>query len=359
MESVPIPVRIAIDAMGGDRGPAEVVEAVKLTLRSEAFQRDSHLVLAGPEAVLTPLIRQAALDGDGRVSIFPANEVIGMEDKPIESYKRKKDASMIRAIELVKRGDCQAAISCGNTGALVACGTLILRPLPGISKPAIATVIPSKDHFFILVDAGANPLAKPEDMVANAVLGSCYARIVLGVANPRIGLLSIGTEEGKGNELIVETHQLLKRLNGQLNYQGLTEGLQLFNNHVDVVVCDGFVGNILLKTCESLYLTMKDMVKAELVRTTVRKIGAWLCQGAFRDLKARLNPERYGGAPLLGLGGNLLKAHGSSNRHALCGAIRVASEFISQDLNHHTIEAMAEVRSTLKTPGPDRPNPNL
>jgi phosphate acyltransferase len=338
---------VAVDAMGGDLGPSEVVEAVKL-----AFQhvgKLSKVILVGDEAVLAPELERAGLARNPSVSIHHASEVITMEDKPLQSLKRKKDSSMFRAIELVKEGQAKALISCGNTGCLMAGGTIKLRTLPGVDRPALATVIPNKKRHFVLIDAGANPEARPEHLVHNAILGSIYCRIALGVDSPRIGLLTIGTEEGKGNELTHQTHELLKKTGSLINYSGPIEGFHVFDNQVDVVVCDGFVGNILLKTCESLFHTLKDYLKEELTATWVRKAGAFLAMGAFKEMKQQLNPDSYGGAPLLGLKGNILKAHGSSNRTAIMNAIRMGSEMVAHHMNDHIIEDVAKANESIQS----------
>jgi len=339
---------IAVDAMGGDLGPPEVVEAVKLACKN--VPKLSNVILVGDEAILRPELKRVGLDRDSRISIHHASEVISMQDKPLQGIKRKKDSSMVRAIELVKEGRAKVLVSCGNTGALMAGGTIKLRTLPGIDRPALATVIPNKKRHFILIDAGANPEARPEHMVHNAILGSIYCRIALGVESPRVGLLTIGTEEGKGNELTHLTHGLLKQVRPIINYVGPIEGFHVFDNQVDVVVCDGFVGNILLKTCESLFRTLKDYLKEEITRTPIRKLGAFLAMGAFKEMKAQLNPDTYGGAPLLGLKGNILKAHGSSNRIAIMNAIRLGSEMVVHHINDQIIEDVAKANELIAAP---------
>lgn len=337
--------------MGGDLGPAEAVAAVKLALAEDI----DPIVLVGNQAQLDPLLKQEGLSGHPKVSVFHASEVITMEDKPLQALKRKKDSSMVRAIELVKTGDARVAISCGNTGALMAGGTLRLRMMNGIERPALAAVIPRAEGYFILIDAGANPEAGPEHLVHNAVLGANYAKVILGLENPRVGLITIGTEEGKGNALIAETHEQLKRISSVINYVGPIEGFQVFKNTVDVVVCDGFVGNTLLKTWESLSKFIKVMLKEELESNLLRKAGAFLAKGAFDALKTRMNPDKYSGAPLLGLRGNILKAHGSSNRHAIASAIRAAGKIIRQDLSHRIEQDVARanelrLNGTLEAP---------
>ena len=335
--------------MGGDLGPAEIVAAVKLALAEDI----DPIVLVGNQAELDPLLAKEGLNGHPKVSVIHASEVITMEDKPLQALKRKKDSSMIRAIELVKNGDARVAISCGNTGALMAGGTLRLRMMNGVDRPALAAVIPRAEGYFVLIDAGANPEAKPEHLVHNAVLGANYAKVILGLESPRVGLMTIGTEEGKGNALVAETHEQLKRITSVINYVGPIEGFQVFRNTVDVVVCDGFVGNTLLKTWESLAKFITTMLKEELQQNPLRVAGAVLAKGAFNSLKARMNPDRYGGAPLLGLKGNILKAHGSSNRHAITSAIRAAGKIIHQDLYHRIEHDVARANELRLTPSVD------
>ncbi|MDX2110044.1 MAG: phosphate acyltransferase PlsX [Verrucomicrobiota bacterium] len=352
---------IAVDAMGGDNGASAVVAAAVLAFKAE-LPLDK-LVLVGQQDVLTPLVNAAGLSGEPRLEIVHASEVIGMDEKPKTSYMKKKDSSMARTIGLLKDGRVNAAVSCGNTGSLVFHATLMLRLLDGITKPAIATVIPTKTSYFVLIDSGANPVAKAENLMHNAILGSWYAKVVLGLKSPRVGLLSIGTEEGKGNDLTRESHELLKAINGTINYIGMVEGLQLFEgNGVDVVVCDGFVGNIVLKTCEGLAKMVKHFLEDRLRATPVRLVGAALSRGAFKEMKQRMNPDQYGGAPLLGLNGNLLKAHGSASSAALFSAIRVATDLVTHDLNSQVVIDVARANSTgrevaLKQVEQSRPEP--
>lgn len=335
--------------MGGDLGPSEVVAAVKIVLADDAMDP---ITLVGDETVLRPLLAAAGLAGNPRVSVHHASEVITMDDKPLQALKRKKDSSMVRAIDLVKTGEARVTISCGNTGALMAGSTLRLRMMEGVERPALAAVIPREGGHFILIDAGANPEPRPEHLVHNAILGANYAKVILGVATPRVGLISIGTEEGKGNTLTTETNESLRRINGVINYVGPVEGFQVFRDTVDVVVCDGFVGNTLLKTWESLAKFITGLLKQELKANPLRMGGAILAKGAFDALKSRMNPDRYGGAPLLGVRGNILKAHGSSNRHAIASAIRAAAKIIHEDLYQHTEQDVARANARLETPAP-------
>ncbi len=334
--------------MGSDLGPSEVVAAVKLAF--DEFPEINPITLVGDESMLRPLAEQAGLKDHPKLGFFHASEVVTMDDKPLMALKKKKDSSMVRSIELVKNGEAAAAISCGNTGTLVATGILKLRTLDGVDRAALAPVIPRANGHFILVDAGANPDAKSEHLVHNAILGSHYCRVEFGIERPRVGLLTIGTEEGKGNALINATHEALKRIDGIINYAGPVEGFQVFKDHVDVVVCDGFVGNICLKSWEGLVRFFKAEMKSFITANPLRKTGALLAKGAFTDLKHRIEPERYGGAPLLGIRGTLIKAHGSANRYALMNAIHDANEIIKVDLNARIEADVARANALLQQP---------
>jgi len=347
-----IPARIAVDAMGGDLGPSEVVQALKLAFAE--FPELCPITLVGDEAVLRPLLAAQGLDKHPKVTVQHAAETVLSTDEVMTVVKRKRDASMLRAIELVRDGSAAAVVSTGNTKILVAAGTLKLRTLQGVERPALAPVIPRDPGHFILIDAGANPDCRAEHLVHNAILGKHYCQLELGVENPRIGLLTIGTEEGKGNGLINATHDALKRLGGLVNYVGPIEGFQIFSDHVDVVVCDGFTGNICLKSWESLSKFFRNELRSQLSASPVRKLGAWIARGAFVGLRRRIQPERYGGAPLLGLRGTVIKAHGSANRFSLKNAIHDASEFVRVDLNQRIEADIARAQAIL---APAEPKP--
>lgn len=323
---------IAFDAMGSDKGSAEMIAGLALGLKQ--FKLKSEVRLFGQESILKKELFKAGLASVDAVQCVHAPDVISMEDKPAQGL-RKREASMMQALESVKEGSAHGILSCGNTGCLMAGGTIKLRPMSGLERPALATVWPSKDHHFVLLDAGANPETRPEHFLHNAVLGKNYAQIVLGLENPRIGLLTIGTEEGKGTETVVQAHELIKSAGDILNYQGLIEGFQVFGNTCDVIVCDGFTGNILLKTCQSLFGILKAYLTEELTKNWVRKCGALLSKGAFNAMKQQLNPERYGGSPLLGLNGYVFKAHGSSNRYHIANALNIADKVIRRNANHY------------------------
>lgn len=322
---------IAVDAMGSDKGPTEFIRAL-IYLKSKNTLR-SDLILVGRKKLLERLIAVKAKEiQTDRIQILDASEVIGMDEKPILALKKKKDSSMLKAIELVKNQEADAMVSCGNTGAMMAGGTIRLRPIEGIDRPALAAIIPSKKNPFVFLDVGANPEADPTNLMHNAILGKHYAQARLSIKEPRVGLLTIGTEQGKGTPNIAKTHEYLSKLDGIIHYVGLIEGFQLFDGDIDVVVCDGFVGNVLLKSSESLFSFIGDTIKKELVRNIKRKIGAVLSASAFKDMKSQLNPDDRSGAPLLGLNGNIIKSHGSSNDIAIASSIIAAQTIVECDI---------------------------
>ena len=302
--------RIAVDAMGGDLGPAEVIAAVKLAFRE--YPALNPVTLVGDEAVLRPLIEHAGLTRNPRLSVVHASEVITMDDKPLAALKKKKDSSMVRAIELVKSGEASVVVSCGNTGALMAGGTLRLRTMEGVARPALAKrLFPAKAAIFILIDAGANPEAKPEHLVHNAILGSNYARVMSGIASPRVGLMTIGTEEGKGKLILInETNELLSQVAAAGDHQ-----LQRADRRLPCVCrtrrCRrlrrlrrkyhgqelGIPGSAFFQGCSRKSFRQTRCEPPERSSRRARSL----------PLKERINPERYGGAPLLGLKGQRFK----------------------------------------------------
>ncbi len=322
--------------MGGDHGCAVAIAGVKLALAADPAITE--MLLVGREPDISAARKHHSLT-DRRVTIVHASEVLTMDDKPLEGIRKKKDCSLVRAIELVRHDKADAVISPGNTGALVA-GSMKLGRLEGVERPAIACRFPSLNQDFIMLDCGANAVAEPAHLAQFAVMGSVYAREVLGIANPRVGVLSNGSEESKGNDLTREAARLCALLD--LNFMGYCEGFDLFNDGVDVVVCDGFVGNIVLKSVESMSKTIGKLLKNEVKANLLRKVGGVMARGAFKALKQRLDPEVYGGAALLGLNGVVIKAHGSSRERAIASAIRVAAEEIRHDMNHLFEQKIAE-----------------
>jgi glycerol-3-phosphate acyltransferase PlsX len=333
-------MRIAVDVMGGDHGCAVVIEGVKRAL--EADPSISKILLVGNETEIRAASDQVGLR-DPRAEIIHASEVLAMDEKP-QNIRRKKDSSMMRTIEAVHENKADAIICPGNTGALVA-GSLKLGRLDGVERPALAARMPSRTNDFVLIDAGASPVCEPSHLAQFAVMGSIYARETLGQSKPRVGVLSNGSEESKGNELTREAAKLCSQLD--LNFIGYVEGFHLFDDSVDVVVADGFTGNVVLKTCESLGYAMMHLLKRELRANPLRMLGAMLSRGAFCSIKKRLDPEVYGGAALLGLNGIVIKVHGSARERAVMNAIRVATEEIRHGVNQIISQQIARANERL------------
>lgn len=339
-------MRLAVDVMGGDHGCGVVIDGLR-----RAFEADleiSAVLLVGNERDIQTELSRAGLT-DRRIQIIHTTEVLTMDDNPLEGIRKKKDSSMVRAIELVRHDKADAVISPGNTGALVA-GSMKLGRLPGVERPAIACRMPSRSRDFVLLDAGANAVAEPTHLAQFAVMGSLYAREILGHERPRVGVLSNGSEESKGNDLTREAARLCGLLD--LNFIGYVEGFDLFDDAVDVVVTDGFTGNVVLKTAESLSSTIAGLLKQQLTATPLRKVGAALARGAFKALKQRLDPEVYGGAVVLGLNGVVIKAHGSSRARAIANALRVAAQEIKHDLNKTLAAQIARANAALTAATP-------
>ena len=326
-------MKIALDAMGGDFGPPNLVAGAALALRE--YSHISKLFLVGDTAQIKAELRKLGCN-DSRIEIVHSTQVVDMSDRAWSAVRRKKDSSVSRAVDLVKHGQANAIVSAGHTGAAVAASMIKLRTLPGIYRPGIAAVLPTETNVFVLMDAGANIDARPEHLLQYAFMGSVYSSHVLGYKNPTVGLISLGEEDVKGNEMTKEVFKMLKR--SSLNFVGNIEGRHLFEDPVEVVVCDGFVGNVILKTCESISVAIFQWLKHELSRTPMRKLGAFLAQESFRTIKDKTNYEEYGGSPLLGVNGICIIAHGSSTPLAIKNALRVAAESIEQQVNPHIIE---------------------
>lgn len=334
-------MKVALDAMGGDHAPAVNIGGAIDALRY--YPKLQHLYLVGDENQLKIECARQGLDlGSARVSIVHADEVIGMSEPGAKSVRRKKQSSINIAMEMVKEGRADAFVSAGNTGAAVASATLKLRTLPGVDRAGIATAIPNEHGLCHILDAGANPEAKPEHLVAYAVMGTAYARNVLGVKNPKVGLMSNGEEDEKGTTFTKETFKLLKET-PDIEFVGNVEGRDLFETELDVVLCDGFVGNVMLKTVEATAKAVSKWLKAEIKGNPLRLCGAMLAKGAFKALKEKGNYETYGGSPLLGVNGVVIIAHGSSSALAIRNAVRVAMETVSVKVNARIEEAMAHL----------------
>lgn len=329
-------MKVALDAMGGDHAPQACVGGAVMALRE--FSQLEKLFLVGDEAQI-----RAELDKhqcrDPRVEIVHTTQVVEMSETAVDAVRRKKDSSISRAVDLVKRGEADAVVSAGHTGAAVAATTIKLRTLEGVDRPGIAALLPTETNLCVLIDAGANTDARPEHMLQYAIMGAVFSRYVLGYDNPAIGLMSIGGEDVKGSEFTKEIFKLL-RASG-LNFRGNIEGHDLFHNPVEVVLCDGFTGNVVLKSCEATADAVFRWLKNELTKTPLRMAGAMMAKGAFQTIKRKTNYEEYGGSPLLGVDGICIIAHGSSSPKAVKNAIRVALESIQTRINPHIVEELA------------------
>jgi glycerol-3-phosphate acyltransferase PlsX len=335
-------MRIVVDVMGGDHGPEVIIDGARLALASNAAITELYLVGRENE-IRTAMTRVGCTDP--RVHVLHASEVITMEDKPAEGVRRKKDCSIRRAVDLLNEDKADALISPGNTGGIVAASMIRLRPLPGLDRPCIATVIPAPENEFVLLDSGASVECHPKNLLEFAIMGSIYSREILGYKSPRVGVLSNGTEPNKGTELTKETCKLCQQVN--LNFIGNVEGHDLFHNRVDVVVCDGFVGTIVLKTLESFFKGMAGWLKSEITKNPKRQLGAFLSKNAFRAIARRMDPDGRGGAPLLGLNGTIVKAHGSARERAIMNAIHLAAEAVKHRINDMIQAEVAEAAARL------------
>ena len=334
-------IRIGIDAMGGDHAPEAVVkgavEALALTT--------AELVLIGREDEIKAQLANLKYDPD-RLVIHHASEVIENDDKPVRAIKSKKDASMVVGFEMLKNGEIDALLSAGNTGALLAGGLLKVGRIKGLDRPALCLPYPTSKGFSVLIDAGSNADCKPHNLYEFAVMGTIYARDVLGIDHPTVGLANIGTEEGKGNILMVDTYPLLKA--SELNFVGNIEARDIPEGVCDVIVCDGFTGNIILKLSEGVASSFGGMLKAQLMKTKKNMLLGLLLKGVFSDLKKKMDYTEYGGAPFLGTEGLIVKAHGSSNAKAIKNALRYAEvcvksgvvDRIREELGRKDLESM-------------------
>jgi phosphate acyltransferase len=330
-------IRVAVDAMGGDRGPEEIVSGAH-----DAASEGAVPVLVGP----------AGLDTRG-LELIEAPDVIAMDAKPTEAVRAKPNSSLVVACRAVAEGKADAVVSAGNTGAMLAACLLELRRIPGVRRPAIAVTIPARKGVSVLLDAGANADARPEDLLQFGHMGSVFAHEILDIANPTVRLLSIGEEPEKGNHLTLEAHALLAA--SELNFAGNTEGRDLLRRGSDVVVADGFTGNIVLKLLEGTITNVLDAFRTEITGTATGKVGGLLIRPAARRLRDRLDPDTYGGAYLLGLRGLAVIAHGNSGRRAIANAIRLAARGVENDVVGRVAQSLGNTvlkSATSTTPTP-------
>ncbi|TML43499.1 MAG: phosphate acyltransferase PlsX [Actinobacteria bacterium] len=332
-------MRVAVDAMGGDQAPAEIVAGAL-----EAASPQITPVLVGPAGLET-----------GGLELVEAATTIGMDEKPAEAVRAKRDSSLVIACRLVREGRSDAAVSAGNTGAMLAAGLVEIRRLRGVNRPAIAVVLPATRGPSVLIDSGANADGRAEHLRQFAHMGAVFAQEILGISNPEVRLLSIGEEPEKGNQLTLEAHRLLAEAS-DLNFKGNTESRDLLEGAADVVVCDGFTGNVVLKALEGTIATVLSSLRREISVSRRAKLGGLLIRPAARGLRERLDPDTYGGAYLLGLRGLAVIAHGSSGRRAIANAIRLAARGVERDVVGSLLERLESgvLESARSDPEPAR-----
>lgn len=331
-------MKIAIDAMGGDHAPKEIVLGA---MKAISEYKDIHITLVGDEAKISQYVTS-----DERIEIIHTDEVILSTDEPVRAVRRKKTASMVLAAQLVADGKADACISAGNTGALMAAGLFVVGRIEGIERPALSPTLPTiGGEGFLLLDVGANVDAKPEHLLQYAIMGSVYAEKVRGVSNPRIGLLNIGTEEKKGNELTKNTFELLKQAN--IHFIGNVEARDLLDGVADVVVTDGFTGNMVLKTIEGTALSVFKMMKTALTSSFKSKMAAAVLKPDLSQLKSKMDYSEYGGAGLFGLKAPVIKAHGSSDANAVFSAVKQTRNMVENAVSQTIKEAVEKEASKL------------
>ena len=322
---MPNKIKIAIDAMGGDNAPSEIVKGAVAALESH----DINLALLGAEDQISTELSKLSYPKE-RVEIVNCTEVIGVDESPAVAIKQKKDSSLVVGFNLLKKGEADALVSAGSTGALLAGATLIVGRIPGIERPALATLLPTEKGFTFMLDSGANVDCKPSYLLQFARMGSLYMENVLGIKSPKVGLVNIGSEKEKGNQMVKEAYVLLE--GSGLNFTGNIEARDIPSGVCDVIVCDGFVGNVILKYMEGFAKSMFSMLKKELMSDSISKLGALLSKKAFGRLRASFDYSEVGGAPILGLKALVVKAHGSSDARAIKGAVRQSVMFAENDI---------------------------
>ncbi|MCK8816932.1 phosphate acyltransferase PlsX [Natroniella sulfidigena] len=319
-------MKIAIDAMGGDHAPQEIIKGVMESI--DQFQ--GQIILVGPKERLKEELDQYSFPSE-KIEIHHASELIGMNESPAKALRKKKDSTIAIGTRLVKEGEVDGFVSAGNTGAVMAGGLFNIGRIKGVARPAIGAVFPTLKEETLVLDAGANVDSKPEHLFQQAIMGQIYADQILHKSNPKVGLLSIGEEEKKGNELVLNVHQMLKETE-DINFAGNIEGRDIFTGEYDVVLADGFVGNIVLKTSEGLVKALFKIIKQEIEASWLTKLGGLLLKPAFNRVKKKMDYTEYGGAPLLGIDGIVIISHGSSNAKAIKNAIKIAQESIEAKL---------------------------
>lgn len=333
-------MKIAVDIMGGDYAPDEILKGSIETIN----EIKSTLLLVGDEIKIKKEISKYT-NNFKKIEIIHASEVITNDDKPVQTVRRKKDSSMMIGLDLLKKKEADCFVSAGNTGALLAGSLFKVGRIKGIDRPALAPIYPTKKGFSLLIDAGANSECKPRNLLEFAIMGSIYLEKVLNIKDPKVGIVNIGIEEGKGNKLVNEAYTKLK--NSNINFIGNVEARNLPDGIVDVIVCDGFVGNVILKLTEGVAMSITSMLKEQFTKKPLRKMAALILRGALKEFKSKLDYTEYGGAPLLGIKSAVIKAHGSSNAKAIKNAIKYGEVFAAK----RVIQEIEEIISKIGADG--------
>lgn len=330
-------MRVAVDAMGGDKAPHEIIKGSILAAQQ---LRDDDIILVGDENTLR---RELNTYGTipKNITIHHASQIVQMDDPATYSIRQKINSSITQSVELVAHGEACAVVSAGHTGATVAASTLHLRTLKGVRRPGIAAALPTRQGVCLIIDIGANIACKPLHLFQYGVMAAVYYRCIFGIENPKVGLLNIGEEDAKGNDLVKDTFTLLS--NSNLNFVGNVEGREIFDNKANIVVCEGFVGNIILKFAEGLSMSLLSTIKTEALKSFWTKLGLWLCKPAFEPLKAKMDFAEYGGAPLLGVNGICIICHGRSDSKAIQNAIKVALKLSKYKVNEHIVSEFEKI----------------
>ncbi len=336
-------MRIAVDAMGGDSAPSEIVKGAVNAARKFS---DHEIILVGDQKRIHNELNAFGTTPDN-ISVIHSSQVVDMNEPATVAVRKKVDSSITKSIKLVEKKEADAVVSAGNTGATVAAATLFLRTLEGVKRPGIGVTIPTFHGVCVVMDAGANIKCKSSHLLQYGIMASVFSKYILNIEKPRVGLLNIGEEDAKGNDLVKEAFTLLS--GSPLNFIGNAEGRDVFDGKFDLVVCEGFVGNVLLKFAEGLTISLLSALVSEAKKNTLTKIGIWLCQPALKQLRSKNDYSEYGGVPLLGIDGICIIAHGRSDSKAIQNAIREAIQFGKYQVNKHIVSELERADSSLVT----------
>ncbi len=330
-------VKVVVDAMGGDNAPMEIIKGAVEAIKENA---EVQVIFTGKQELIEAELKQYEYNKE-QVEIVDAREVIEMAEPPVNAIRTKKDSSIVKGMGLVKEGQADAFVSCGSTGAVLVGGQVLVGRLPGVQRPPLAPLIPTAKGMALLIDCGANMDAKPAYLVQFAKMGTIYMKNIMGIENPKVGIVNVGAEEEKGNALVKETFPLLKAC-PDINFVGSVEARDIPNGDVDVIVCDAFVGNVILKLYEGVGMTLVKLIKDSMMSTTRGKVGGMLVKPGMKQVMKKFSTDAYGGAPLLGLKGLVVKSHGSSKAEEVKNSILQCVDFKKSDINRKISESLSK-----------------